>query len=265
VSAAAAVVLAGGRGARMGGVDKPRLRLGGATLLERAVSAARAAGHDPVVVVGPEVGGGPAAALVAGLAGLTAREVLVLAGDLVRPDAVLRLLAGAMPGRDGAVLIDSAGREQWLAARLRTEALRAAIARLPGPVEGAPLRSLLGGLDLARVPADEGVIADVDTWEDYERAKERIMAEDRDDVPPELAAWVDTLVYEHGLDAAQVPTGAILGLAAAAAHGVTRPAAPVTAFVAGLVAGRQGGSPEEVAEAIAAVRALIADREEDEG
>jgi len=62
-----------------------------------------------------------------------------------------------------------------------------------------------------------------------------------------------------------VPAGRILGLASEAAHGVTRPAAPITAFVAGLVAGQQGGSLEEIAEAIASARALIADREEDEG
>ncbi len=92
------------------------------------------------------------------------------------------------------------------------------------------------------------------------------MADDRD-VPPELAAWAETLVYEFGLDPAQVPTGAILGLASAAAHGVTRPAAPLSAFVAGLVAGQQGATPEEIVDAIDAIKALIADRdaEPDEG
>jgi len=86
------------------------------------------------------------------------------------------------------------------------------------------------------------------------------MAEDRD-VPPELAAWAETLVYEFGLEADQVPIGRILELAAAAAHGVTRPAAPLSTFVAGLVAGRQGATPEEIADAIAEIKALVADHE----
>ncbi len=89
------------------------------------------------------------------------------------------------------------------------------------------------------------------------------MADDRE-VPPELETWVETLVYEFGLDPEQVPIDAVLGLASAAAHGITRPAAPVTAFVAGLVAGRQGATPEEIAEAIGAAKALIADKDGDD-
>jgi len=86
------------------------------------------------------------------------------------------------------------------------------------------------------------------------------MADDQE-VPPELAEWADTLVYEFGLESGQVPIGAVLGLASVAAHGVTRPAAPLSAFVAGLVAGQQGGAPEEIAAAIAEIRALVADHE----
>ncbi|MFT4229808.1 MAG: DUF6457 domain-containing protein [Microbacterium sp.] len=40
--------------------------------------------------------------------------------------------------------------------------------------------------------------------------------------------------------------------------GVARPAAPFSAFVAGLVAGRAGGSPDDVREAVAAITALAA-------
>jgi pyrrolidone-carboxylate peptidase len=84
------------------------------------------------------------------------------------------------------------------------------------------------------------------------------------EVPEELGEWAATLAYEFGLEPEQVPVGAILALAADAAHGVTRPAAPVTAFVAGLVAGQRGATPEEIAEAIAAARSLIADRDDAE-
>lgn len=81
------------------------------------------------------------------------------------------------------------------------------------------------------------------------------------DIPPELAEWVETLVHEFGLDAAQVPTDRILRLAAVAAHGVTRPAAPLSAFVAGLVAGQLGGSAEEIDDAIASIQSLVADQD----
>jgi len=166
----AAIVIAGGQGSRMGGVDKPALELGGATLRDRIVAAARGAGADPVIVVGREVGGGPVAALAAGLERIgPAPEALVLAGDLVRPERALALLAGP-PGPDGLVLVDPEGREQWLAGRYRVAALREALARLGDPVD-ASLRRVVAGLRLRPVAADAEAVADIDTWEDYERAK----------------------------------------------------------------------------------------------
>lgn len=76
-----AVILTGGTAARLDGADKAGLEVGGTTLLEHALGAA--AGASEVVVVGPDVptsrpvtfvredppGGGPAAGLLAGLAG----------------------------------------------------------------------------------------------------------------------------------------------------------------------------------------------------
>jgi hypothetical protein len=56
----------------------------------------------------------------------------------------------------------------------------------------------------------------------------------------------------------------VLDLAADAAHAVQRPAAPVTTFVAGLAAGRAGGSAAAIREALDAAMALC-DRLEDEG
>ena len=171
----AAIVIAGGRGTRMGGIDKPGLELGGATLRERAISAARNAGLSPVVHVGPESGDGPVAALDAGLVDVTTPEVVVLAGDLVRPELVVAaLLTVGAPRRDGAVLVDVDGREQWLAGRYRVEALRSAIAALPDGPRGAAFRAITRGLDLARIRTDAAVIADIDTWQDYEAAKTRI-------------------------------------------------------------------------------------------
>ncbi len=80
-------------------------------------------------------------------------------------------------------------------------------------------------------------------------------------IPEGLAEWVDTLRGRFGLAAEDVPIGSILALASDAAHGVTRPAAPVSAFIAGLVAGRTGGDAVAVDQVVAAIRALATDWE----
>lgn len=59
-----AIVLAGGRGSRLGGVDKAALELGGERLVARVVAATREAGADRVVVVGPGSAAVPDATLV---------------------------------------------------------------------------------------------------------------------------------------------------------------------------------------------------------
>ena len=46
-----AIVLAGGQGSRLGGVDKAELKVGGVRLLDRALTACR--GASTTVVVGP--------------------------------------------------------------------------------------------------------------------------------------------------------------------------------------------------------------------
>lgn len=52
-----------------------------------------------------------------------------------------------------------------------------------------------------------------------------------------LERWVDALASDLDLDPQVVDIGAILDLARDAAHGIERPAAPLTTFVAGYVAG----------------------------
>ncbi|WP_241744192.1 DUF6457 domain-containing protein [Cellulosimicrobium arenosum] len=56
-----------------------------------------------------------------------------------------------------------------------------------------------------------------------------------------LERWVDALAAEYDLDPDVVDIGAVLDLARDAAHGVERPAAPLTTFVAGYVAGLAAG------------------------
>ncbi|GAA2975357.1 hypothetical protein GCM10010460_07760 [Microbacterium terrae] len=55
-----------------------------------------------------------------------------------------------------------------------------------------------------------------------------------------------------------MPIALILDLAREAAIGVARPAAPLSAFVAGLVAGRAGGTPDDTRAAAAAITELAA-------
>ena len=179
-----AVVLAGGGARRLGGVDKPGLEVGGRTLLDRVLAAVSDAGT--VVVVGasrPTVrpvvwaredppGGGPAAALAAGLAHVTADTVVVLAADLPFLDvATVAVLRAAAQGADGAVLVDDEGRDQvltscWSTVRLRDRAV--------GDLHGQPLRAVLRGLVPVRLPApDPRAVRDVDTPEDLARALTR--------------------------------------------------------------------------------------------
>lgn len=180
MSTIGAILLAGGTGSRLGGVDKAALRLGGTTLLDRALAALT--GFE-VVVVGPprDVSGarvvrevppssGPAAAAVAGLAALPGvDEVLLLAVDLPRLPEALPLLLAASPGPDGVIVVDTEGRSQWLLGRYRADAVRQAATELGDPVD-RPLRALLGALDLATVRLPPGLGLDVDTVADARRA-----------------------------------------------------------------------------------------------
>lgn len=68
-----------------------------------------------------------------------------------------------------------------------------------------------------------------------------------------LDEWNENLKQVLGVDL-DIDTEALLTLAADAAHNVVRPAAPLTTFLVGYVAGLRGGSPTEVADAIEKAR-----------
>ncbi|MCZ2822458.1 NTP transferase domain-containing protein [Modestobacter sp. VKM Ac-2977] len=182
----AAVVLAGGRAARLGGQPKPQLDVGGRTMLDTVVDAVRDA--DPVVVVGPPqpvpeavvlvrevpAGGGPVPALAAGLAAVGDAEVVaVLAADL---PFLTRDLVTALRRRlvdDGVLVVDDTGRDQLLLGVWRTAALRAAV-RDPRP--HTPLRTVLSGLSVGRhrpaaLPGRPAPWTDCDTPADLARAR----------------------------------------------------------------------------------------------
>jgi molybdopterin-guanine dinucleotide biosynthesis protein A len=186
-----AVLLSGGGAVRFGGADKASIEVAGQTLLERALHAL--AEIPDLVVVGDEVptsrpvtflredppGGGPAAGLLAGLAGFPRLPpvVVVLAVDmpLVSADTLSRLvraLENAGDG-DGALLVDEGGRRQYLCAAYRTAALLAA-APDSGQRHGLPVRKLVGGLRLVDVPAVGAEAQDVDTWDDLRALRSRL-------------------------------------------------------------------------------------------
>ncbi|MFJ5191820.1 NTP transferase domain-containing protein [Streptomyces sp. NPDC088394] len=268
-----AIVLAGGAAKRLGGADKPGIRVGGRALLDRVLAACADASTTVVVggrrsTVRPVVwtheeprGGGPLAALDAGLRRTTAERVLVLSADLpfLGAETVATLLAAAGQGqRDGALCTDQEGRDQPLVAVYRAEPLRRELALLAiehGGLSGLPLRLLTPELDLARVAADPLASFDCDTWEDIASARARIREHGA-----VLDEWITAVKNELGIEL-DVDTGILLDLARDAAHGVARPAAPLTTFLVGYAAAMassegDGDSATAVAEAARKAAAL---------
>ena len=174
-----AIVPAGGQSRRMG-TDKLALEVDGMTLFDRVLLVLSAA--DRVVVVGPErptardvvwcredpLGGGPAAAVGAGLAQVTSGFVVLMAADQPFADrAVVADLLAAIDDADGAVAVDDSGQPQWLCSAWRTDAL----IRAPLGVD-VSLRASIGGLRWHAVHVDPRVTVDCDTPEDLRRARE---------------------------------------------------------------------------------------------
>ncbi|WP_019356804.1 DUF6457 domain-containing protein [Streptomyces sp. AA1529] len=309
-----ALVLAGGGARRLDGADKPAVTVGGRPLLDRVLAACGDAAAT--VVVGPRrptcrpvlwareepPGGGPLAALQAGLDALaavpdapagpggatpagpgapragtgtgsartgpehaaagrpgggTAGEegpVLVVSADLpfLSPRAV-RTLVSVPDGAEAAIGYD--GRDQPLLAGYRVDPLRRELALLRteyGSLTGLPLRMVLQGLMLHRVTAPSVTAAalDCDTWDDIATARARIREHET-----VLDEWISAVKAELGIEL-DVDTSALLALARDAAHGVARPAAPLTTFLVGYAAAQAGSSPQDVARATEAAARL---------
>ncbi|MFF0608143.1 NTP transferase domain-containing protein [Nocardia tengchongensis] len=183
-----AIVLAGGKASRMGGVDKPALVVGGQSMLDAALTAV--AGCTRTVVVGPHrpelppevlqaqeipAGAGPVAAIAAGLGALAGCEfpaglIVVLAADMpfLTAAAIDELLSHAREsGSDAVFAADASGRPQYLVGVWRRAALDAALKALDSLVN-RPMKAL--------VPVDTAMVAlpgveDCDTPEDVRRAR----------------------------------------------------------------------------------------------
>jgi molybdopterin-guanine dinucleotide biosynthesis protein A len=167
----------------MGGVDKPGLYVGRLTLLDRVLRAVRPESH--VVVVGDPrpacrpvtwtrenpVGAGPVAALAAGLEQVRSENVLLLAADLPFLDRATVDALSVAPDRDGVLLVDGQGRDQYLCSVWRVAALRGADLGVPR------LKDVVSQLSVARTrvdvaPGSPAPWSDCDTPEDLEAARE---------------------------------------------------------------------------------------------
>ncbi|SER82420.1 Molybdopterin-guanine dinucleotide biosynthesis protein A [Lentzea xinjiangensis] len=168
----AVIILTGGRGERLGGVDKAALSFRDATLLDHVLSVVDDANQK--VVVGPEKdvpgvvwareeppGGGPLAGLAAGLAHVTEEWVAVLAVD--QPGLTADTIARLRGAGGNAVLKDD--RVQWLIGFWNVADLREA---LPEEPRDQPLRKTLLRLRPVEVPAVPGEARDVDTPADLD-------------------------------------------------------------------------------------------------
>lgn len=194
------LILAGGRGTRLGGQDKAALVVGGRTLVERLLQDADLGGR--VVVVGrtplppapdgravlqtledpPD--GGPVAGIAAGLHALgegSTQWVAVAAVDQPEAARALAALVAELPrvveGVEALSPVDSTGHRQWLLAIYRRTALAAALAALPD-VRDTSVRRLVSDLRWHEVDVEARHLGDVDTWEDVEDWARRVAHDD---------------------------------------------------------------------------------------
>ncbi len=191
------LVLAGGRGERLGGRDKAALVVGGRRLLDRVLDAAPLLGGRVVVVGDTPVpdgvlrtledppDGGPVAGIAAGLVALDeaaraeapAGWVAVVAVDQPAAAAALLALRAALPGPDADVdavsHVDATGHRQWLLALYRRPALDGALAAL-GSARHTSVRRLVSDLRWRTVGGGAEHVGDVDTWDDVEEWGHRL-------------------------------------------------------------------------------------------
>lgn len=284
-----AVIVAGGRGSRLGGAVKADLRLDGDRLIDRILNAVRSARTIVVVGEGIEVPahvlttiespplGGPAAGAAAGLHAIAdpAEWTLLLAGDLADPPAgvgALLTAAHAAPADiDGYCLAGSTAHPQWLFGIHRSTALRAVLAG--AGVRDRSMASVLSPLRLRTIAVDPREVADIDTEQDL-----RAWGVARPPAPPaqtdkhegpgregaatraRWAAWVELAAEAAGVDPADVDVAGIHTLTRQIAHGYDRPLAPVGSYILGLAVGaaRARGEDLDVEAARRSIAATLA-------
>lgn len=167
------IVLAGGQGTRMGGVDKASVQLNGCRLVDHLLG--RLEGHEVIVVSPHRLSGiattseqppfgGPVAGIAAGLAELDRHSefTAILAVDAPHSAEMLPALRAALGTADVAVTVATDGWIQPLCAVWRTSSLIRALTSL-GEVRDRPVKALLRQTPtVVEVPGD-GTETDYDT------------------------------------------------------------------------------------------------------
>lgn len=258
-----AVILAGGKGSRIGGQDKAAMTLGGVSALDWIL--AELPPEIEVVVVGPERHtsrtvtfcleeprfGGPVAALAVALTHVSNPAIAILGADMPRASHLASRLVHEFQAGDGRALVpvDANGQRQPLSMVLSTQQARGAIAMLK-EVNGRAMRELIAFLDCVERVLDaeeDSWVQDFDTKADLRALRSTTavasplgasgQSETVNGVHMSLDRWVQELRAELGVDD-DIDIDAILDLARIAAHGVQRPAAPLTAYMLGLAVAR---------------------------
>jgi len=256
-----ALVLAGGRGSRLGNADKAMITVGGVSTLSHLLGSLP--GHVPIVVAGPSrttgrpvtfapespAHGGPVAGIASGLAAVRTPVTALLAVDMPWAGGLVGQLIAEFPGCDADALVpvDGSGFRQPLCAVVRTEALRDALRALGAPA-GRSLRELFCLIDVRERPLLEGELRsvdDIDTPEDLTNARSHQGARTM------MKTWTEAVCADLNLPA-DANIDLILDVARVAAHSVERPAAPVTTYLLGVAVA--GGM--DVTEAAAKIQAL---------
>jgi molybdopterin-guanine dinucleotide biosynthesis protein A len=278
-----ALVLAGGRGSRLGNVDKAAITIGGTSALDHLLVCLPEL--VPVVVAGPvcptrrrvtfarewPIHGGPVAGIASGLEAVGTPVTALLAVDMPWAGVLAQHLITEFASCDAGALVpvDGSGFRQPLCAVLRTDAVRAALRELGDPA-GASLRDLMSLIDVQERPlhgAEMGWVDDIDTPDDLRRARSRWVSfsvaspspgtdestTHEQGVTPLMKTWINAVCAELNV-AADVNVDVILDVARVSAHTVERPAAPVTTFLLGVAVA--GGM--DVSEAAAKIQNLAA-------
>lgn len=190
--------------------------------------------REVIVTREEPAGGGPLAALAAGLVHVTHENFLLLATDMPFVGDIgvklVKILEDASGEVDAVIPVDADGRAQPLCAAYRTRSARAALARL-GDSNNRSMKSLLAELQFQNYEGTDGrTLSDVDTITDLEEAETHARAIEG---ARSMDEWIAEVKATLGLDA-EVDVDLLLNVARDAAHNVMRPAAPVTTYLLGL-------------------------------
>jgi len=278
-----ALVLAGGRGSRLGNDDKAAITIGGTSALDQLLSSLPE--RVPIVVAGPErptqrpvtfrrewpIHGGPVAGIASGLEAVSTPVTALLAVDMPWAGELMEHLITEFASCDAAALVpvDGSGYRQPLCTVVRTEALRRALGELGDP-HGRSMRDLMSLIDVRERPLSEAEmrwVDDIDTPDDLRKARltrapSRVAAPlpgtDESTIreqgaKPMMSTWINAVCAELNLPA-DVNVDVILDVARVTAHIVERPAAPITTFLLGSAVA--GGM--DVNEAAAKIQELAA-------